>query len=190
MKRKDNILRESWEYLKESRYFLLLAIMLFAASAIVGYIFAPSFGFFDSILKDVLKQTEGLDALQLIIFIFRNNFMSALLAIVFGVLLGIFPIFNALMNGALIGYVSAKAVSVAGFSILLSLVPHGIFELPAIFIAIGLGVKLGTFVFVPAQKRKKELLRRVDRSLKVIVTIILPLLVIAAIIEGILIAVG
>ncbi|MEI6731787.1 MAG: stage II sporulation protein M, partial [archaeon] len=65
------------------------------------------------------------------------------------------------------------------------IVPHGIFELPAIFVSLGLGIKLGAFVFGP--ERKKEFVRRALASLKVFVYVVLPLLIIAAIIEGMLI---
>jgi len=65
------------------------------------------------------------------------------------------------------------------------LVPHGIFELPAIFISLGIGLKFGTFIF---QKNKSESFRRyLWNSLQLFVLIIMPLLIAAAIIEGALI---
>jgi len=39
------------------------------------------------------------------------------------------------------------SVGIEGYGILWRLVPHGIFELPAVFISLGLGIKLGTFIF-------------------------------------------
>ena len=65
------------------------------------------------------------------------------------------------------------------------ILPHGIFELPAVFIALGIGIKLGMFIF---QKKKLESLKNYSiNSLRVFLLIILPLLVIAGIIEGTLI---
>jgi stage II sporulation protein M len=85
-----------------------------------------------------------------------------------------------------VGYVYSKAASVGGYGIIWQLLPHGIFELPAIFISLGLGVKLGMFVF--EKDKKKAFIERLRKSFFVFLTIVLPLLVIAAIIEGLLIS--
>jgi stage II sporulation protein M len=77
-------------------------------------------------------------------------------------------------------------VQSSGLTSLLNLLPHGIFELPAIFISLGLGLKLGTTWF---KKNIAETFRKYFwESLRVFVWIILPLLSVAAIIEGLLIA--
>ena len=185
-RRKKNIFRESVSYIRESMPFIVGAIVIFLGSMIVGIAFPENFRFFDDILKDLAQKIEGLSTLELILFIFQNNATGAILAIVLGVFVGIVPIFNSLLNGALLGYVLARATELGGLSVIWKLVPHGIFELPAIFISFGLGIKLGMFVF--AKKKKKEFFRRLFASLKVFLTIILPLLIIAAIIEGFLIA--
>jgi len=65
--------------------------------------------------------------------------------------------------------------------------PHGIFELPAIIISFALGIKLGSFVF--AKEPWAELRRFVINCIRIFFFIVIPLLVIAAIIEGILIGV-
>jgi stage II sporulation protein M len=67
----------------------------------------------------------------------------------------------------------------------LNLLPHGIFELPAIFISFGMGLKFGTFLFY--KEKMKKFAEFFSNSLRVFVFVILPLLVIAAIIEGSLI---
>jgi len=121
-------------------------------------------------------------------FIFQNNVSSAFIAMVFGVFLGLMPVINALVNGAILGYVLALASAEAGYGVIFNLLPHGIFELPAIFISLGLGARWGMFVFSGKGNRKKEFSKRFYGSMKVFFTIVLPLLIIAAIIEGILIA--
>ena len=101
---------------------------------------------------------------------------------IFGVLLGIFPIIAAIANGYLLGFVASISVGNVGFLVLWRLLPHGIFELPAIFISLGLGLKFGTFIF---QKRKLESFKEFFwSSLRVFLLIVIPLLVIAGIIEG------
>ena len=117
-----------------------------------------------------------------------NNIQSSFLGVLYGVVFGIFPVVSAMVNGYLLGFVAAKSVEVEGVFILWRLFPHGIFELPALFLSLGLGLKLGSFLF---QKNKIESLKDyLINSLRVFVLVIIPLLIIAAVIEGILISVG
>jgi len=184
---KEGLLQESFSYLKLTRNYIYFAVVLFFVSAFVGFLFPENFTFFEKFLRDLVDKVENLSLLGLMWFIFKNNVTSAFTAVIFGIFLGIFPVMNALINGSVLGYVFSKASAVAGFSVILLLLPHGIFELPAIFIALGLGMRLGMFVFVPSGKKLKEFRDRLWGSLKVFFTIVLPLLIIAAIIEGLLI---
>ena len=123
--------------------------------------------------------------IELIKFIFVNNIQSSFFGIIFGVFLGIFPVIGAIGNGYILGFVSLMAFEKEGIDVLLRLLPHGIFELPAVFISLGLGLKFGTFIF---QKNKGELFKEYFwNSLRVFLFIVVPLLIIAAIIEGILV---
>jgi len=187
-KRKLNLYEDSWNYLKESKNFIYSAIILFLIGIIVGFIFPSYFSdFFDPIIRDLIDKTSGLTVNQLIFFIFQNNLIASFLALILGIFIGVFPIFNIVVNGTLLGYVLSKAVEVEGIFTIWRLIPHGIFELPAIFIAVGLGIKLGFSWFFKGNKIE-ELKKRFLSSLKVFVAIILPLLIIAAVVEGILIA--
>jgi stage II sporulation protein M len=102
-----------------------------------------------------------------------------------GVFFGIFPLFVAIVNGYLLGFVSRFAVEEGGILILWRLIPHGIFELPAVIISIGLGLKLG--VSMIGKNRKKVLKKDLRKSFRFFLFVIFPLLLIAGIIEGILI---
>jgi stage II sporulation protein M len=108
------------------------------------------------------------------------------MGIIYGFALGIFPILSIFANGYVVGYVCSSAISLSGVGSLLSLLPHGIFELPAIFVSFGMGMKFGTFIFY--KDKMKNFRKFFVDSLRVFVFVVLPLLVIAAIIEGILIA--
>jgi stage II sporulation protein M len=122
---------------------------------------------------------------ELTSFIFRNNLQSSFFGMIFGVVFGIFPIITIIANGYLLGYVASVAVNAEGILSLWRILPHGIFELPAIFISLGLGLKLGTFIF---QKEKiKSLKKNLIKSVKTFILIIIPLLIVAAIIESALI---
>jgi len=187
-KNKNKMWKESLTYLKESRNFIYFAFLLFVLGGLIGFLFPGVFStYFDELIKKLISQTEGLNTIEMIFFIFQNNILSSFLAIILGFALGIFPFGSILVNGSLLGYVLSKAINEKGIFVIWRLFPHGIFELPAIFIAVGLGIKLGMFWFVKGDI-KKEFKRRLWGSLKVFLMIILPLLIIAAIIEGTLVS--
>ncbi|MAG28003.1 hypothetical protein CMI47_20955 [Candidatus Pacearchaeota archaeon] len=177
--------KEAWEYVKESQKYIYFVILLFVLFGVLGAVFSEQLTFIDEILKELLEKTEGLSTMGLVSFIFFNNIQSAFMGLLIGVVFGIFPVLVAITNGVVLGYVLQRTAEVAGVLQFWRLLPHGIFELPAIFISLGLGIKLGMFVF--AKKKLEELKKRVYNSLMVFFLIVLPLLIVAAIIEGLLI---
>lgn len=177
---------EGLKYLKDSMDYVWIVVGLFIFFIGVGFAFPEYFSFIDELLEDLIWQIEGMGAFDLVTFIFQNNVKSAFFALFFGVFLGVIPVINAVFNGIVLGYVLNGVWKVAGFGEFWRLLPHGIFELPAIFISLGLGIKLGMFVF--AKKKIKELKSRFIKSMIVFLMIVLPLLVVAAVIEGLLIA--
>lgn len=175
---------KSWKYIKESKNFILAVIIIFFISVIMGFLYQPPIvvnAILDYI-KNILSKTEGMSSLNLIGFIFINNIQSGFSGIIFGFALGIFPILVTFANGYVAGYVSSSVISSSGASSLLNLLPHGIFELPAIFISFGMGIKFGTFIFY--KEKMKFFSKFFINSLRVFVFVALPLLIIAAIIEG------
>jgi len=190
-KKRDNFFKtnylQSWNYIKESKKFIFGIAILFFIFVIVGFLYQPA-EVVERILKyieDILARTDGMSSLELILFIFLNNIQGGFFGMIFGIILGIFPIFATFANGYIVGYVSSSVVSSSGIGSLVNLLPHGIFELPAIFISFGMGLKLGTFIFY--KSKAKHFREFFVNSLRVFVFIVLPLLVIAAIIEGSLI---
>jgi len=182
--------KKSWDYLKESKNYIWIVVGIFVFFCLVGF-FVPAPQFLvDKLMefiKELLSKTEGMGAFELIRFIFFNNIQSSFFSIVLGFFLGIFPVIATISNGYVVGFISLLAVNGEGFSSLWRLLPHGIFELPAIFISFGLGLKFGTFIF---KKNKLESFKEYFyNSLRVFVLIVLPLLIVAAIIEGVLIVV-
>ncbi len=180
--------KQSWNYLKESKNFIYIIIAVFFVFVLIGFFVPAPDSLVEQILRfieELIEQTKGMSRGGLIKFIFLNNLQSSFYGMMLGILLGIFPILAAIANGYLLGFVSSMSVENGGFLVLWRLLPHGIFELPAIFISLGLGLKFGTFIF---QKRKLEIFKEYFfNSLRVFFLIILPLLIIAGIIEGSLI---
>lgn len=177
--------KKSLDYIQGSKKFIYIIIGIFLFFVFVGFFIPAPEQVYTKIIdfiKEILKQTEGMSQSELITFIISNNIKSTFFGILMGAFFGVFPIISALANGYLLGFVSAMSVSSGGILSLWRVLPHGIFELPAVFISLGLGLKLGMFVF---QKNKFKYFRNnlID-SLKVFLLIVIPLLIIAGIIEG------
>jgi len=180
--------KQSWNFIKESRNFIYIVLIVFSLFFLLGYFIRVPENIAQLILEfigELLRRTEGMSYAELTSFIFFNNLQSSFFGMIFGVVFGIFPVITIVSNGYLLGFVSSSAVQSEGFFILWRLFPHGIFELPALIISMGLGLKIGTFIF---QKKKMEFLKNyLWNSLRVFLFVIIPLLFIAAIIEGSLI---
>jgi len=216
--------KENWDYIKESKNFIYLIIAVFFVFAFVGFFIPVPDAVAEQILhfiQELLEKIQGMNQNELISFIFFNNLQSSFFVMVFGVFLGIFPVVGAILNGYLLGFVASMGVGEGGVSVLLRLLPHGIFELPAVFISLGMGLRLGSWLIIePIKfywkknkwivivfvlfylptllitliydnkfkiKMKKsfhEFRESFPISLKTFVLIVIPLLILAAIIEG------
>ena len=177
-----------WNYIKETKNFIWIIFGIFLVFALLGFFVPVPSQISDQLLKyiqELLGQTAGMNVFQLISFIFLNNSRSSLFGMLFGIALGIFPVFVALFNGYVLGFVSRRSVNAEGIFILWKLFPHGIFELPAVFLSLAMGVKLGTSLIDGKGKFKENFYS----SLRVFISVVIPLLIIAATIEGTLIAV-
>ena len=177
--------REAWKYLRESKNYIWAIALIFLGGALLGFVFSGSLGFLDEFLREIVGQIEGLSSFETIIFILQNNLASSFYGILLGVVLGIFPVLNALLNGVLVGYVFKLTWLDSGISEFWKILPHGIFELPAAFISLGLGLRLGMFVF--SKHKWKEFMKRARNSIIIFVCVVIPLLIVAAVIEGLLI---
>lgn len=192
VKKEFNLLEEykqSWKYVQESKKFIYIIIGIFFFFVLFAYFIpAPQF-LSDKIMvfiKDLINQTKGMSQWDLIKFIISNNVKSTFIGIISGIVLGIFSVVSTIANGYLLGFVAFLSVKTGGFLTLWKIFPHGIFEMPAVFISLGLGLKMGTFIF--QKKKLKSFIDYSIKSLKVFLLIIIPLLIIAGIIEGTLIA--
>lgn len=90
--------------------------------------------------KDILEGPLG----QGILILFWHNLRALLLVAALGLALGVYPGFAMLFNGLIIGVVgvlSARSSSLLVF--LAGILPHGIFEIPALIIGAGIGLRLG-----------------------------------------------
>jgi len=179
------------EYLYSLRFYILFVSAFFVCSAIIGYL-----GFLNELFRAALEYIEQLSenvkdfsdsyplwVLFLLFFfvIFLNNSFTCFIDILSGPLAGIVPLFSAFVNGGLVGWF----VQQEGGIVLVAIIPHGIFEIPAFLISTAIGLRLGREVF--RSRGERDLGGEMKMGLWVFLTLILPLLVIAAIIESALI---
>ncbi|MCS6859347.1 MAG: stage II sporulation protein M [Abditibacteriales bacterium] len=117
--------------------------------------------------------------------IMTNNIRVSFLAFASGVLFGVGTVgvlfFNGIMLGSLTQTFTAAHQSLEFWSLIL---PHGIIELTAIFIAGGAGLLLGKALALPGRRRRRDALaEHGQRAIRLILGVI-PLLVLAGTIEG------
>jgi stage II sporulation protein M len=134
------------------------------------------------LLKELVEKTEGMNFPQLLMFIFQNNLLASFVGIIFGIILGLYPLFSGFFNGYVLGFVAGKAVEIDGVEVMWRLFPHGVFELPALLISLALGLRLGVSLF--KKNVRKELSYNLRESMRVFLYVIIPLLILAAVIEA------
>jgi len=175
-------------YLRESKNFIYITLGIFFLFVFIGFFLPtpePIYTQLIDFMKKLLNETQDMSYFELIKFIIGNNVQSTFFVITGGFFIGVFPIVNAVVNGYLIGFVSSLSVNAEGILSLWKILPHGIFELPAVFISLGIGLKFGTFIF---QKKKLDSFKNyLLNSIRIFLLIVIPLLIIAGIIEGSLI---
>ena len=189
--------RMAFGFIKYSRHSIFSVTAILLAFFLAGFLFvflAPDFlldivlAWLKEFIQGILEETQGLGFFGMARFIFINNASIAFLSILLGFFLIIFPpigIFFVLLlasNGFIIGLVSGLVVSETGILSLWHLVPHGIFEISAVVISFGIGLKAGLFVF--HKDRWKRLKVYIRDALLVFFLVVLPLLLIAAFIEA------
>jgi stage II sporulation protein M len=168
--------------------YLLVITFIFFGSLITGYASAASFpSMADSLMKGFSSRYGPIltmSPLYILLTIFLNNAFVSLLSLILGLALGVFPILFIAFNGYFVGVVSYIVSQQRGFLfILLALLPHGIVELPMVFLSASIGLRLGYHVFYYFIGRTTELKREFIQGLKFYFHWIMPLLFAAAVIE-------
>ncbi|MCA1064154.1 stage II sporulation protein M [Rossellomorea sp. AcN35-11] len=183
------LLLEQWK-------FVVAAMMLFTIGAI---------GAFISVVNDPLhlysilppEMSQGVDPANLgksdgqvdssfmSAAIMTNNIKVSFLAFAGGVTFGLLTVYILVYNGIIIGALAAvfwhQGMS---YEFWAYIVPHGMIELTAIFIAGGAGLLMGYKLFVPGRyTRGSQLKQQAKRSVQLLLGTV-PLFVIAGIIEG------
>ena len=185
---------EVFTTIKENKNLMLLSLGLFLLGSISGfYTFKVLLNnnpqVIDSFLKefqDMFGPLQEITSLELFVTIFYINTRTSFLIMMLGVFVGFFPFLSLWGNGTVVGLLYGKFIAEGGNSLvfLMGILPHGVIEIPAILIAASQGFRLGKEIISPppGKSRSESLRVNIRKGLKLF-ALIIPLLLIAALIE-------
>jgi uncharacterized membrane protein SpoIIM required for sporulation len=181
--------RKTWSY-------TALAFMLFLAGALAGFFTGladPSFQrfFLGPEMSDTIDRREMWTHSVLTIkplassAIMTNNLSVSFTVFAVGIIGGLGTVYLLAMNGVLMGVIGAACWQ-AGMSLQLwsFVAPHGALELPAVFIAGGGGLLLARGLLFPGELPRREALIVYGGQGVRLALGIIPLLLVAGVLEG------
>jgi stage II sporulation protein M len=185
----------------DGRRWILAAVLLFVAGALLGFGWAalqPDLVLhqiqpFVGLLRDVGERLTGTASpLERTSVIFRNNGLAVMRMMLFGLFpvpfFGFWPAAGTFGNGLLLGIIVGlggriSPLATSPETLLLATLPHGVIELPAVWIAAAWGMKLGLAWLLPgaAGQRLRVLGHSALEAAQIFVLVAILLLLAAAI---------
>jgi len=147
---------------------IIIAICLFSIGMVTGL--ALPINTADLLSEELAYLKELADFLEpfqitTAVFIFLKNVSAVLISFVFSPMLCLLPILALTFNGLLLSLVSTMVVQEESVGVLMAgLLPHGIFEIPALIIGEAAALSFGTMVMIALFK--KEARGRLSTNLK------------------------
>lgn len=174
------------------RIWVIIAVGLFVIGLGIGFIISATMP--ASIVRLLSEELSTLEELGTIfgpfqattaVFIFLKNFSALLLSFIFSPILCLLPILALALNGLLVSFVSVIVVQEKSLGFILAgLLPHGIFEIPALIIGEAAALSFGATAILALifKDRRKLLLPNLKQNFRYLM-LAFALLVPAAIIE-------
>ncbi|NLZ39371.1 MAG: stage II sporulation protein M [Firmicutes bacterium] len=181
--------------IRENRSWLVLAFLFFLGGVALSYSALTQKPELITLLEENLmaalqdlgEEIFNVSALKGVMLLIVNNIFATAQIIFLGIFLGIPTLISAIANGSVLGILAFQLTQegVAPIPFLLAgVIPHGIFELPAFFVSVALGLKLGYHVVFPLPNlSRKESLRVIFQEISISLPFIFGLLLVAAFIE-------
>jgi stage II sporulation protein M len=184
------------DYAYSLRWYLLVIVAVFVICGIIGYsvgITMPSLtGNTISDLKDQVGTLKDMSSLGFMLGIFENNVIKCFLAVILGLAVGVAPLAFTVANGFVVGIAVGYVIGQSGLLyVLVGMLPHGVIEMPMVFLSGAIGLKLGWDVLrsfyrairrSPARKQI-DLWKDIKEGLLIYVFWVAPLLLVAAFLE-------
>lgn len=147
-----NLISQNFPWIKKAGLWALLWFLVGALSFAIYPNLAEIFTrYLEEVFKEILGAEEPVLDFSTTLLIFRQNVVAVVLSLFLGIAFGIVPLLALGVNFFILGFLFAVVVlgveasflfgGVAIF--LLSIIPHGILEIPALLLAGAFGLKLG-----------------------------------------------
>ncbi len=175
-------------------HFVGITAIAFLAIAVLAYIagrFTPKLC--DTIVTYFSQMIDSAGVMDeagniSLVGLFLNNLRAMVLSVLYGFIPFLYlPALSLGVNAVILGVLAAY-YSNSGISLLLyfaGILPHGIFELPALFLSLGAGLCLCKSINTYIRKNEKGIIKPLLLDiLRVTVLLVLPLLLIAAVMES------
>ncbi len=166
--------------------YLLVLATIFTAGVLTGLVAPVQVGkelteAFQALAEQYIDLTGG----TLFLFILLNNVLASLMLVMSGLLLGVLPILSVGFNGFVLGLFCRLTSGAQGYGrAALGVLPHGIFEIPALLVAASYGVWLGMAVLRRVRRKETAPLgSMINHALQRYFAVVFPLLVVAAVVE-------
>ena len=167
---------------------IFIAIFLFCAGLLLGLLVPTNI---IGVLPETVPQIEGLGGLLApfhiitCVLIFLKNTSALLVSFFLSPILCLIPVFALVLNGWILGLVSAEVAQETSWGLVLAgILPHGIFELPALILGEAAAFSFGAAVIAALFKpeRRNRLGQALARNLRRLLLAFI-LLIPAAVIE-------
>ena len=166
------------------------SMAVFAVGGIVGAVSAAQYSDqIEKVFQEVERFLGGiarLPAWGMVAVIFANNLVKAAAALFGGIVAGIGTVYFLFVNGFILGALWYDLASEYPYALVAgSIAPHGIFELFAIFVAGGGGLRLGRAAVsrIVRRSRAQSLRQEIQQAARIFLFFIAPFLLIAAAVE-------
>lgn len=176
-------------YLIKIKNISIFFAAFFIISIFLGYILAHAYPdktkeiIYES-LKNIIEPTKDYSSFQLFGFIFFKNATIALIGIFLGIIFGIVPVLIIIFNGLVLGIIAYIFLEQFNMLVLLAgILPHGIIEIPALIFSAANGIWLWRTFYRYVRYDENNLKKEFTLIFKFFVLIIIPMLVLAALIE-------
>ncbi|TRZ88768.1 MAG: stage II sporulation protein M [Methanosarcinales archaeon] len=184
-------MRKDLDYIYSSKKYFLASAGIFIVSFVIGSLISAKNPETSENLLGLLKETFGsitsLEPFGRMLEIFKNNVRGSFMALLFGLGFGIVPFLFVTVNGIVLGILVEFFIKKQGvIFVIAAILPHGIIELPMVIMSVGIGFRLGHAAYFSTKHQKtiQELLNELKQGVIFYFKIVVPLLLLAAIVES------
>ncbi len=185
----EQIINEAKAYLHRIGKYIRMSLILFAAAVFFGFWAAQNYpeeiGSYLEEMQSFFASMESPTSWGIFINILGNNVEAMLTVVLLGIFAGLFSFTFLLANGFVVG-VFLYLYDVQGLLpvFVMGILPHGIFEIPAMLFSAAIGLRIGATAVKKLFRKKESLTRELAEGIKFTVLCTIPVLALAAFIEA------